>query len=404
MGLPFVTDVLSRLPLFDVALNARLVAITALSMAVLAGMGLEALIDRPVASGAVLAAATLAMLFVARAALRIPDPSRNAGVGITLLLLGAPALLLIVSRAVFFRRPALVVALAMGFFLASHLAEMPLLYPTFPSDLFYPPIPEIDALPRGGAPYRTTAVAYDLVPNQSTLYELEDPRGYQAMNNARYQSTYGLWCIAQPVWFNRIDDLTRPFLSFLNVRFAVATAGQKPPSGWREYRSGPRCEIFENSRVLARAFAPAAVRFVADASRTVEEMAACTDFSRVAWIEDRRRAGSEMANGPAEVTTVRRGTDLEISVTSRQRTWIVVSQTFWKGWKAREGRRTIPLYFANQAFLSFEVEPGNHRISLVYRPRSFEVGLALSAAGCVILLAAGLASRRSRPGFRTIPA
>jgi hypothetical protein len=46
LGIPFVTDALSRLPLFDVALNARLVAITASAMAVLAGMGLEALIDR----------------------------------------------------------------------------------------------------------------------------------------------------------------------------------------------------------------------------------------------------------------------------------------------------------------------------------------------------------------------
>jgi hypothetical protein len=198
------------------------------------------------------------------------------------------------------------------------------------------------------------------------------------------------------VWFNRIDDLTRPFLSFLNVRFAIATAGQKAPSGWREYRSGPRCAIFENTRVLPRAFAPASVRFVADRSRTVEEMAACTDFSRVAWIEDRRRSGSTSDNGPARVTTIRHGADLEIDVTAGRRTWIVVSQTFWKGWQAREGGRRIPLSYANQAFVGFEVGPGTHRIALVYRPRSFAIGAALSAAGCLILLAAGLLLRRSR--------
>jgi hypothetical protein len=106
---------------------------------------------------------------------------------------------------------------------------------------------------------------------------------------------------------------------------------------------------------LARAFDSAAVRFEADASRTVKEMAACADFSRVAWIEDRKRAGWKR-NGPAEVTTVRRGADLEISVTARARSWIVVSQTFWKGWQARRAVGKFP-YFANQAFLSFEVEP-----------------------------------------------
>ena len=33
------------------------------------------------------------------------------------------------------------------------------------------------------------------------------------MTFTRYVYTYDLWCKAQPVWFNRVDDLTRPFLS-----------------------------------------------------------------------------------------------------------------------------------------------------------------------------------------------
>ncbi|HWC65891.1 MAG TPA: YfhO family protein, partial [Thermoanaerobaculia bacterium] len=283
---------------------------------------------------------------------------------------------------------------AIALFLPTHLAEMPRLYPTFPSRLFYPPVPELDALPRADEPYRTTALGYDLVPNQSALYGLEDVRGYQAVENARSASTYSLWCVPQPVWFNRIDDLTKPFLSFLNVRFAIAGPGQAVPAGWRELRRGPRCAVFENPAALPRAFAPESVRFVPDPSKTVELMRSCRDFSKVAWIEDSARPEGEAPNGRARVTATARGADLDVHVDAQSRSWIVVSQTAWRGWEAREGARLLPLRFANQAFLAFEVGPGRHEVRLEYRPRSFRLGVGLALASAAALVAVGILGRR----------
>ncbi len=62
--------------------------------------------------------------------------------------------------------------------IAAHIAELQPLYPTISSDLFYPPIPEFELLPKSPEPYRVTAGGFTLVPNQSALWELEDRRGY----------------------------------------------------------------------------------------------------------------------------------------------------------------------------------------------------------------------------------
>ena len=67
-----------------------------------------------------------------------------------------------------------------------------------------------------------------LRPNGGALYGLEDARGYESIVLARVADTYPLWCRPQAASFNRVDDLTRPFLAFLNVRYAIAPPDAAP--------------------------------------------------------------------------------------------------------------------------------------------------------------------------------
>src|SRR5690349_8639592 len=72
-----------------------------------------------------------------------------------------------------------------------------------------------------GEPYRVAGIGNALVPNVSAVYGIEDVRAYEAMTLSRLRDTFPLWCVPQGVWFNRVDDATRPFLSFLNVRWLL---------------------------------------------------------------------------------------------------------------------------------------------------------------------------------------
>jgi Bacterial membrane protein YfhO len=271
------------------------------------------------------------------------------------------------------------------------------IYPTLPADAAYPPIPILRSLPRGsGDVFRIVGRAHALVPGTSALYELEDVRGYEAMTFSRYVATYDAWCIHQPIWFNRVDDLTRPFLSMLNVRYAIASDTLSPPDGWRRVATQRGAELLENTRVLPRAFMPAHVVFGTAFDDTIKAMTAAADFRERAWIEAPLPAG-ERANDGGNVAGVRRESgDLIVEAVTAAGSWVVITEPAWQGWRVYIDDRRVEHFFANTAFIGVYVPPGGHRIRLTYLPESFVRGRAISLSTLVLLLGGGIAVRIRR--------
>ena len=131
-----------------------------------------------------------------------------------------------------------------------------------------------------------TAIGYTFIPNIAALYEVEDVRGYEAMTFKPLFETYPLWCVHQPVWYNRVDDPTRPFLSFLNVRYAFGPPGFATPRGWNLLYSSKEGRLFENPGALPRAFVPKTVRYEPNTAHMLSEMAASRDLLETAWVEE----------------------------------------------------------------------------------------------------------------------
>ena len=399
VGFPGIADAVNRLPVFRLALNNRLASATAFCLAALAAIGFEDLkngekrrafllpvIAAAAGAGVILRATALAARGISPAHLYRSGAFFAGGI-----------VALFLAAVLFRRRPAPLGMAALAIFLVFRAAETPRLSPTFRSADFYPPIPEFTRLARGGEPYRVVGLGNVLVPNQSSLYGLEDARGYEAITNARLAETFPLWCVPQPIWFNRVDDPARPFLSLLNVRYAIAEPGAPAPDGWSEVTRGPAVSIFENPAALPRAFASPRVRFVPDSARVVKEMAASADFSRLAWIEAAEWPTGEIENGRATVQTREDGPDLVLDVNAEAPAWIVVSETNWKGWRAHEGNTRFPVVFADHAFIGFRIPAGRHRVRLEYRPFSFTAGLISSSAAIAFAcLLAFAGDRRSR--------
>jgi Bacterial membrane protein YfhO len=230
--------------------------------------------------------------------------------------------------------------------------------------------------------------------NNPTMYGLEDARGYQAMTNKRLFETYPLWSTYQRAWFNRVDDLSRPFLSFLNVRYAVGRGD--PPEGWRVLQEDRGTRLFENLHELPRAFVPSRIRYERDGETIVKSMQEATDFSQLAWIEVPEYQPHEIANGPGRVSIRRTGLAYELDASMANDGWIVLSATAWKGWRVRiDGQRLEPRY-ANHAFLGVYVPKGNHRVTFDYLPRSFTNGRNISLATLAIVFLSGFFGRIAR--------
>jgi hypothetical protein len=268
-----------------------------------------------------------------------------------------------------------------------------MIYPTLPMRMTYPDVPMFAAM-KSREPFRVVGTGAALIPGTAAVYGLEDVRGYEALTFARYVSTFDLWCTAQPIWFNRVDDLTKPFLSFLNVRYAITEASQPPP-GWRIVAEQNGSQVLENEHVLPRAFIPnrARVGRSAPIDTTLSEMQTTTDFRDIAWIDAPMSLHDEQ-NGPGELSIARIPYGHRLNVTMAKAGWVVVSETTWKGWRAYVDERRVRMQIANLAFLAVYVPAGKHIVRVVYWPESFVIGRAISLTTLIVLIVLPAALQR----------
>lgn len=394
---PGVTELLNLLPLFRIAINRYLVSLAALALALLAALGAEAWVRRPdrrlgwLGLGVVVVLAALIASFW-------PD-MRASGLSADFLRLHTWFALLPSALATVLLLGSTQVRLVLGGLLiivaGQRVAEVGAAYPTLPAAAFYPPVEVLDRLPRDEAPYRIVGHGPTLQPNLSTLYGLEDVRGYEPMLHRRFYNTYRLWS-ERPFGaaHNQVRQWQTPFLSFLNVRYALVSSTAPPPPGWTRMATGQGIDIYENPRLLPRAFVPERVRINERPKRMWEAMARLENFEHLAWVEVPHPAGtwptSRHKNGPGFVSLRAQGPGrYEIAAEMVQPGWVVVSETAWKGWRARSAGRVLPIHFANHAFLAFHLPAGRHEVELAYRPRSFLIGRAISLltlAGIVLTI------------------
>ena len=393
---PGLIDVLSRLPFFSLALNYRLVVLAALGLAGLAAFGAQRICDEESWRG--LAAASVGVLILlfavflgSRGVFReraLPDSFVRASFFWEVLPVG-----LLAAAALLFPRGRRIVLLAAPLLLVAQRAvEMHGIYPTLRAGTLAPSLPALATLPAEG-PYRIVAAGDVFRPNGAALYGLEDARGYESLILDRFADTFALWSKPQFASFNRVDDLASPFLSFLNVRYAIAPPDILVPALWRERERGREMAVLENSRVLPRAFAPKTIRFENDRARMLAAMGAASDFFETAWV--RSRETGERANGPAEISIREIGPDLRVTVSAPARVFVATSLPDWPGWSAEGLNGSIALVTVNHAFVGFWAGPGRETARFHYRPASFLYGLITFAIGLAAAAAFGFRARRS---------
>ena len=88
----------------------------------------------------------------------------------------------------------------------------------------------------------------------------------------------------------------------------------------------------------------------------------------------------------------------ELSTSASSPSLLVLTRSWDPGWTAFVDGAKVPLLRAQLSYLAVVVPEGEHRLELAYRPLSFRIGLGLSAAGLLAVLAlafAGPPGRRS---------
>lgn len=402
IGFRGAADLIGKLPLFNIAINQRLVFVVAFSLAMLAGMGLNEVIRSGRwrvmgATAASLAVLTTAVFLHRRQGmleLQMP-PGYMYG---RLILQLAPLLALGAAslwgpgRRLMIRGPWLLPLLLVGV----RYGEIGRLYSVAPARAFYPPLDVLSPIDRQ-APYRFAAFGLTFIPNLAALYELEDVRAYEAMTLARLVDTYPLWCTPQPVWFNRVDDPMKPFLSFLNVRYFLVPPDYGAPPGWHPVKAGPGVVLLENERVLPRAFIPRRVLCEDRGSEQLAAMHAIGDFADAGVAALGCTPARWIANGRAVAEILAyRPDSLDVVVRAAEPTLLATSVVSWPGWQLKvDGRKADPIMY-NHAFLGVRLGSGSHVLTFRYLPSGVAIGAAGSTLTLLLLAAVALRARKRR--------
>jgi hypothetical protein len=91
------------------------------------------------------------------------------------------------------------------------------------------------------------------------------------------------------------------------------------------------------------------------------------------------------------VNVVREGAnEVSLKVEAPSAGFVVLTDTFYLGWQALVDNQPTPIWPANLAFRAVAVEAGAHEIVFSYRPRSFTIGLWVSALTLALVVVMGI--------------
>lgn len=418
-------DLLQEIPLLGHAALGRLHVVFALAACVLAGAGIEQLSNgrRPrrrqfSVLGLAAVPALLALAIIAPspgelvdAASRLPRRALADSAAVThatavlwwlvlVAALGGVVTWAVRTGAARYLAPAVLVLVAIDMLVFADGFQ-----PTIPRDQFFSPVPaSIRFLQEHQGDDRVTARFASLPPNTGQYFGLRDIRGkehpkpvataqlFKRFFNER-QNPLGSLGVAE------VDGPAHTALSMMSVKYLLQSPQDPRPraSAWKLAYFNDDAAIYENRRVIPRAYVPGALR--AFPTARVFDVIATVGFQpkRVALV-DPTGAPKTVAGvrGTARIVS-ERSSRVEIDATLDRRGGVVLSDSYAPGWRASVDGKDAPVFRANGISRGVMVPAGEHRITWSYRPEGVVWGAVISGAALVgLLISAGLTLRRRR--------
>lgn len=409
-----IFDWINQLPLFRLAVPARVRLIVIFGLCILAGYGVQALLDalgdarRPVVRWWVRLCIGVVVLGVALASvctLLLPAYGVMVPAYFSNWLLYMPALVAGTNLIFFYCYKfgwwgtrlfpaALVVGTILDMGTFGHNYN-----PSVSPETFYPPMPAIEYMQNERQLFRFTAPDADLVPDTNALFSLSDIRGidFRTLWYTRYINTIpgkggGLYNTG----FTLLDS---PLIRALNIKYIVAARYDDfiDDQTLRLVARYPNVALWEVKQPQPRAFM----------------------LYNLTLVRDDREAAARLKRTPAmvydhviitqddhptlldRVTTTPRSEVDSLVYQPEQATWRVyteqagyffVSDAYYPGWKVFVDGQPSPLYRANLAFRAVYVPAGEHTVVFRYEPWYLWPGIIASLLGLLGVIGLWLGS------------
>ena len=209
------------------------------------------------------------------------------------------------------------------------------------------------------------------------------------------QDVWGIWNPLVLGDFHRywegLGSRSTPLYDFLNAKYIV---GHKDVVlDWDKFElafdGDPAVNIYRNTRVLPRAFVVHDAWAVASQDEAFAAIhQADFDPSTTVVVENAEGLDGQ-ASADAEANIVAYSNNaIRIKASTSAPGYLVLSEVYYPGWLAEVDGNPVPIARANYAFRAVYLSPGEHEVRLYFRPRTWLLGLGLSAL-CWAALAVG---------------
>ncbi|MCI0391785.1 MAG: YfhO family protein [Acidobacteria bacterium] len=181
-----------------------------------------------------------------------------------------------------------------------------------------------------------------------------------------------------------------------------------PPERWRELARFDQIEVYENLRVMPRAWfvdkrvelsPAAAIKTIRSGSMPNGDK---FDPQKIAIIEkgilQEEMIPLAYAEGSVENQQVKLTSygphRIELETSRPEGGFLVLSEGYYDGWKAYLDGKEQLITRTDYTIRGIDVPPGDHRILFIYDPSSFRAGLALTVYGALVLALGAVIVRR----------
>lgn len=379
----------ARWPFFDdLWKTARAISVTALALAVLGALGLQALLQdkqerwAKVWSLALLTGAAGIVIAAPRLLDGIPAGSHHQR-ALSNLRLVALLALATVGIAWSWRRwragwaPAGIVLLLVGELVALGA------------------LAETDRSPPLTGPDHSAALAFlrgdpgwFRVDAQGSARHLWSPETLQVQGFETLQGSgnpLSLWPFEQFYWAQ--PSKVAPGYRLLGAKYIIMPKGDLPAGEgiWPVFMDDPSIDVHLNTLALPRAWLVYRTEPVADYGAARRRLQS-PDFAPevVAVVENGPHLDGQ---GSGRIEVVRYSpNEVRLIVHTDTPALLVLSDVYYPGWQGDVDGASVPIYRTDATFRGVVVPAGSHEVRMRFRPRSFQVGLAMAAGSLLVLL------------------
>jgi hypothetical protein len=271
----------------------------------------------------------------------------------------------------------------------------------------------------GGTPLDVVKAKH--LPTMNLLYGVHDLWGIDVMNLKRTVDLYGAFTGSPSLSATNLVDLysVKYIISTTSLegdpRFEIMDPGVRLPPGSRDDFSEYTVKLYRHKNPLPRGWLVKECR-VMD-SKAILSAVTRKDFSprREALLEEEPellpvKAASSSRQNSSSSPQPRYGerihadavefvsesnNHLRLRVRTTENSLLVLSDTYFPGWKAWVNGTEKKIYRVNYAFRALSLGPGDHRVEFIYAPLSFKLGVWITFAGISgCLLLAGISRKR----------